>query len=391
MAILFRQSEYEMPKKTPKKEKIKSSEVIGASMKVLDGINKASETLLNESGWLDSPDFGFEDTTNGSTVQKRIFSRKKGEGNFISNMLRKPQDRIKINSDGEKYFQSLHDNGDSEMPITDYYQYVMSKGEGNEGLMDLVGGKEGVKKTVAANRRMNLAKLETEAKGKALLDETLGNLERERSPLSYTTSNVPNEPKPVGPEGKLTDIGRKYDSSTEDRIGVKKDFLSNQGPTLGSNINSSRSIGQFKPQSNASLVSQSNIRPNLLDPNPGGFSGMQNNFGAELDSKHISIDKPMYDELDQTKGPGGKLGKFMDAAQNNKTIKVGGKLMDAANILKDPKKALKDKAVGHIKDKAITSLIGSAALGPAGIAVDLFKMFGGKLFKKHTLMGKIFG
>ena len=65
--------------------------------------------------------------------------------------------------------------------------------------------------------------------------------------------------------------------------------------------------------------------------------------------------------------------------------------MDAANILKDPKKALKDKAVGHIKDKAITSLIGSAALGPAGIAVDLFKMFGGKLFKKHTLMGKIFG
>ena len=334
-------------------------------------LNKRNERLLSESGYLDLklPTEDILKTRNDGTEYFEpqpgidVFARKPGKG-----PLRKPEDRIKFSQEAKEHFVKLakeqnfdadgNPTGNRVLPEELMTEYIDSLGEGSQGLKNI----------------SDLKNMDKSVKDREKWVESL-NVSKE------VQSDLMNQANIRGKEfvNKISSGGfGKYGNNliAEDKktgMGFTSDYLP------------SRAKGNLS------------INPDLISGKKSGFSGAMPDFipqksaNVGLDKSNILsniglVDKARSNVQNQAQGLVNslnfrdKFGGVQNAMKN-----------PAVQFMSDPKGAVQDKVTGKIKDKVMSSIgIKPGLLSGMGPMGWLAQMALGKLFKPHTVAGKLF-
>jgi len=364
-----------MPKKEqPKPEEqstlSKAIDLTETGMKASKFLNKRNERLLAESGYLDlklpAKEILKTDSDGKeyfSTEPKiNMFVRKPGKG-----PLRKPEDRIKFSQEAKEHFVKLakeqnfdadgNPTGNRVLPEELMTEYIDSLGEGSQGLKNI----------------SDLKNMDKSVKDREKWVESL-NVSKE------VQSDLMNQANIRGKEfvNKISSGGfGKYGNNliAEDKktgMGFTSDYLP------------SRAKGNLS------------INPDLISGKKSGFSGAipdfipQKSANVGLDKSNILsniglVDKARSNVQNQAQGLVNSLNfrnKF-------------GEIDKLRNLAQNPKAALENKVMTQAKDKIMSS-VGIkpnflSGLGPGGFLAQMaLGQLGGKLFKPHTVAGKLF-
>ena len=344
-----------MPKKEqPKPEEqstlSKAIDLTETGMKASSFLNKRNERLLAESGYLNLklPAKEILKTDNdgkeyfSTEPRLNLFARKPGKG-----PLRKAEDRIRLTDDGKKYFEDLAKQNNT-FAREEYLKFVEDKG-GNLKNVDLGGWGLSNKK---------IEKLSGDDKFKELSGKNLDDFISKKPEVKEGMKSVLKGDVPLYDKSKaLQEAAKGAASQVKNMTGPFATPISgnfkNTSPGLDSLI--SPMTGVKEPISNLNIVT----------------SGIQNDAKRWMDKGRSFLGTPSL------------------VNPQKEIIQKGSGLLNTP-LMKtaiDPKKAMMDKAMSSIGIKP-NFLSG---LGPGGFLAQMaLGQLGSKLFKPHTVAGKLF-